>query len=111
VNDARGKLGEVVAGVIMVNGTENDFDFILKQYQQTPPGQQKFEATAAFCEYLTKINDVDKIKRGIDEIVAFKNMIPETYRSFTDQIINSALQKVASAKGSEVKAYIDNAEK
>jgi len=111
VNDARGKLGEVVAGVIMLNGTENDFDFILKQYQQTPPGQQKFEATAAFCEYLTKINDVDKIKRGIDEIVAFKNMIPETYRSFTDQIINSALQKVASAKGSEVKAYIDNAVK
>jgi len=111
VNDARGKLGEVVAGVIMLNGTENDFDFILKQYQQTPPGQQKFEATAAFCEYLTKINDVDKIKRGIDEIVAFKNMIPETYRSFTDQIINSALQRVASAKGSEVKAYIDNAVK
>jgi aminopeptidase N len=111
VNDARGKLGEVVAGVIMLNGTENDFDFILKQYQQTPPGQQKFEATAEFCEYLSKISDVNKIKRGVDEIIAFKNMIPETYRSFTDQIINGALQKVASAKGSEVKAYIDNAVK
>jgi len=108
VNDAKGKLGEVVAGVIMTNGTENDFDFILNQYKETPPGQTKFEATAAFCQYLTKVNDVNKIKRGVEEIIAFKNMIPQTYRSFTDQIINSALQRLASAKGGEVKTYIDN---
>jgi len=108
VSDAKGKLGEVVAGVIMTNGTENDFDFILEQYKETPPGQTKFEATAAFCEYLTKVNDINKIKRGVEEIIAFKNMIPQTYRSFTDQIINSALQRLASAKGGEIKTYIDN---
>jgi aminopeptidase N len=111
VNDAKGKLGEVVAGVIMTNGTEGDFDFILQQYKETPPGQGKFEATSAFCSYLTKINDVDKIKRGIDEIVAFRNMIPETYKSFTDQIINNALKRVASAKGGEVKDYIEKVTK
>lgn len=111
VTDAKGKLGEVVAGVIMANGTENDFDFILKQYEETPPGQTKFESTAAFCEYLAKLNDPNKIKQGVDQIISFRNMIPQAYRSFTDQIINNALQKVASAKGGEVKTYIDNAMK
>jgi aminopeptidase N len=106
--DAKGKLGEVVAGVVMLHGTEEDFDFVLKQYEETPPGQGKFEATAAFCQYLATLTDPAKIKRGVDAIVTFKNMIPETYRTFTDQIIKNALEKVAAAKGGEVKTYIEN---
>jgi aminopeptidase N len=108
-SDAKGKLGEVVAGVIMENGTEADFDFILQQYKETPPGQQKFEATAAFCEYLSKLNDPVKIKQGVDEVVAFRNIIPENYRSFTDPILKSALEKVANAKGGDVAEYIHKA--
>jgi aminopeptidase N len=107
--DAKGKLGEVISGVIMQNGTEADFDFILKQYKETPPGQAKFEATAAFCGYLTKVSDVSKLKQGVDEVIAFRNMIPENYRGFTDPVLKGSLEKVATAKGGEVAEYIHNA--
>jgi aminopeptidase N len=108
-NDAKGKLGAVVAGVIMQNATEEDFDFILKQYEEMPPGQEKFEGTAMFCEFLSKLSDTDKIKRGIDKVMAFRNMIPENYRGFTDPVIKRGLDKIADTKGSEIAQYINNA--
>lgn len=107
--DAKGKLGEVTAGVIMNNGSEADFYFIEKRYKEIPPGQEKFEATIAFCGYLNKVNDTAKIKKGIDEVVAFRNMIPENYRGFTDPVIKEALEKLAKTKGSEIEQYINNA--
>lgn len=108
-NNAKGKLGEVVSTVIMQNGTENDFDFVLKQYKETPPGQKKFEATAAFCAYLAKVTDTMKVKEGVEEVVEFRNMIPETYRGFTDPVLKGALEKIATAKGGEIADYIHNA--
>ncbi len=55
------------------------------------------------------MNDTAKIKKGIDEVVAFRNMIPENYRGFTDPVIKEALEKLAKTKGSEIEQYINNA--
>src|SRR5207244_6111012 len=101
-------LGEIADCVIMNNGSEADFDFIEKRYEEIPPGQEKFEATVAFCGYLTKVNDAAKLKKGIDKVVAFRNMIPENYRGFTDPIIKGALEKLAKTKGDEIAQYIGN---
>jgi len=108
-SDAKGKLGEVVAGILMNKGSEEDFDFIEKRYDEIRELQEKFDATEAFCNYLTKVNDPTKLKKGIDEVVAFRNMIPDHYRQLTDPIIKEALEKVAKDKGSEIEQYVMNA--
>ncbi|QEC67042.1 M1 family metallopeptidase [Panacibacter ginsenosidivorans] len=107
--DAKGKLDDAIAAVIMQNGTEADFDFLEDRYVNLPLSETKVSATLAFCDYLTKLSDTAKIKSGIDKVVAFRNEIPEAYRAFIDPAIKNALQNVAAAKGPEIGNYISNA--
>ena len=59
----------------------------------------------------SKLNDTQKIKAGIDKVVAFKNSIPEAYKNFTDPAINASLEKIATAKGGDIQAYVQGAVK
>jgi aminopeptidase N len=104
--DAKGNLADAVNEIIMTHGSEDDFDMIAKAYDNLPLGQNKIQSTMDFCDYLSKLNDTQKIKEGVDKVVAFRNAIPQQYRKYTDAPINAALQKVADAKGSDVQAYI-----
>ncbi len=104
--DAKGDLGEVVDGIIMENGAEADFDFIATRFENGPLTQAKFEALDVFCNYLSKLNNLGNVKKGIDAVVKFRNAIPENYRSFTDPAIKDALSKVSKAKGKEIADYI-----
>lgn len=108
-NDAKGELGRVVGEQLIKYGSEKDFDFILHSYSSMPPGQDKVQATADFCNYLLKVDDVEKLKKGVDAVAAFNNIIPEQYRSFTDPVIKDGLKKVGKKKGGEVETYINNA--
>ena len=104
--DARGKLGEVVNNIIVTNGTEADFDFVANSYNKAPPSQQKIGMTETFTNYLLKVNDLAKIKKGIDYIIRFRNFIPEQYRSFTDPAFKAGLDKLSKAKGNDIAEYI-----
>ena len=55
--------------------------------------------TAAYAEYLEKLNDLTKIKRAIDDIISFRALIPTQYRNVTDPVFKQSLDKVAKAKG------------
>ena len=110
--DAKGKLAEVVNSVIAANGNESDFDAIAQSYQDAPLSREKLAtATPAFCKYLSKLNDIDKIKKGIDLVLEFKKQIPGSYKNFTDPMFKSDLGKIAKAKGGDIATYIDNAMK
>jgi len=106
-SDAKGALGEVVSSILVANGTEADFDFIAERYENAPPGQEKLEMTEAFCDYLLKVSDVSKVKKGIDYIIEFRGFIPEEYKNFTDPAFKSGLGKIAKAKPGEVADYIE----
>ena len=84
---------------------------IVKKYSGLPLGQAKLQLTVPFCDYLSKLNDEQKIKAGVDIVLAFKKSIPEAYRNFTDPPIKAGLQKIAAAKGGDVQAYVENAMK
>ena len=105
--DAKGTLGAVVNKTLVHYGTEADFDFIAKRYNDAPLSQEKIAETMDFCIFLAKLNDINKVKKGIEEVIKFRNAIPEEYRDFTDPSIKQALSKVAKAKGEAIKAYID----
>jgi aminopeptidase N len=104
--DAKGDLGTAVDGIIMENGTEADFDFILNRFDKAPLSQAKFESLDVFCSYLGKVSNLVNVKKGIDAVIKFRNAIPESYRNFTDPAIVAALKKAAASKGKEIEDYI-----
>ncbi|WP_462251645.1 M1 family metallopeptidase [Ferruginibacter sp.] len=104
--DAKGDLGVVVSDIIMSKGSEADFDFIANSYDKAPPSQEKVAASATFAAYLEKVQNIANVKKGIDKIIEFRNLVPEQFRSFVDPTIKGGLDKLAKAKGSEITEYI-----
>ncbi|MEO6542169.1 MAG: hypothetical protein ABIN74_14295, partial [Ferruginibacter sp.] len=106
--DAKGDLGAIVNEVIIKEGTEADFDFIAKRYDDMPLSEEKLGGTASFSAYLEKVQNLANVKKGIDMIIKFRNAIPEQFRSFTDPMLLGGLTKLGKAKGKEIEDYITN---
>lgn len=108
--DAKGKLGSVVFDAIMRSGTEADFDILLNQYKIYPPSQEKLQASIDFADFLSNVKDAAKVRMGADEILKFRNLIPEQYRQFTDPAFKNAFAKLSKAQfqagNKEVAEYI-----
>ena len=104
--DAKGALSNAVNNILINKGDENDFDVIAKIYDEAPLSQEKFTNTDKFINYLMKVNDLNKIKSGIDNIMSFRNAIPEQYRSFIDMNIKGNMDKLSKAKGKEIEEYV-----
>ena len=105
-SDAKGALGSAVSDVLVSNGTEADFDFISAMYNDAPLSQEKFNSTSKYAMYLTKVNDLAKVKTGIDHIMKFRNAIPMSFRGQVDPGIKGSLDKIAKAKGAEIEEYV-----
>ena len=108
-DDAKGALGAAVNDIMLKSGTEADFDLVSKMYNDAPLSQEKVQATSKYASFIAKVNDISKVKKGIDNIVAFRNAIPAEFRSFVDASFKKSLAVVSVAKGSEIEAYIADA--
>lgn len=106
-SDAKGSLGQEVITILIEKGTEADFEFVAKFYDEAPLSQEKVSLTEKFANYLIQINDVTKIKSGIDYILSFRKMIPEQYRSYIDASFKKSFDKLSATKGAEIKDYIE----
>jgi len=104
--DAKGDLGRAVARIISANATEADFDFMDNRFNEEPLTQEKFASATKFINYLGKLNDLEKIKKGIDDVARFRNGIPAEYREFIDRILKPSLDRLGNDKGAEIKDYI-----
>ena len=100
-NDAHGKLGTVVSEIIMANATEADFNFLLNQFKSSPLDENKIKGAISFGTYLSKVKNTDNVKKGVDEIMKFRNQIPEQYRGFIDPAFKQAFSKISTAKKAE----------
>ena len=107
--DAKGALGITVNDILVSNGTEADFEYISTMYNNAPLSQEKFNTTGKYATYLTKLNDLAKVKTGIDNIMKFRNAVPVSFRSQVDPGIKASLDKISKAKGAEIEEYIKNA--
>ena len=107
--DAKGALGITVNDILVSNGTEADFEYISTMYNDAPLSQEKFNTTGKYAIYLAKLNDLAKVKIGIDNIMKFRNAVPVSFRSQVDPGIKAALDKISKAKGAEIEEYIRNA--
>jgi aminopeptidase N len=66
-----------------------------------PLSQNKFNALNNLSTYLAAIKNVEKIKWGVDEIVKFRDAIPESIQGQTNPYINGMLLKSLLASKSE----------
>lgn len=99
-----GLLGDVLLNEMFKTGDESMADKIIGDFAKMPLSQGKFDALNGLSTYLTAINNAEKIKWGIDEIVKFKDAIPEAFRGQTDFFINGMILKgILSAKSKKAK--------
>ena len=96
--DAKGKLGDVVLTEIMTNATAEDFDLIYDQYKNAPLNEEKLQLSSKFADYLATLKDNSKIRKGVDAMMTFRNVIPEQFRNFTDPFFKQAFGKITAAK-------------
>ena len=96
----KGRLTAVATSTIIKYGDESAYDFIISKFDDMPLSQAKFQAVPALAEFLVKVKDLDKFKKAVDIIVAFRNEIPQSSRAGTDPFINNALQGLADKKAS-----------
>ena len=109
--DAKGKLGSVVFAALIANGKEEDYDIVSNFYKDAPLSETKVQLSVDFANYLAKVTNTEKIKKGVDLIMVFRNFIPEEYRSFTDPAFKQAFSKLSKVKkdqgNREAAVYID----
>lgn len=104
--DAKGSLQSAITDILVEKGTEADFDLIANAYKTAPPSQEKIMGTTKFASYLAKLNDMAKIKKGIDYIIDFRNQVPEAYHAYVDPAFKAAFDKLIKEKGTEVETYV-----
>ncbi|MEO6548837.1 MAG: M1 family metallopeptidase [Ferruginibacter sp.] len=110
-SDAKGTLSNIIDNVLIAEGKEADFDLIVKRYINAPLSEEKVELIDAFCDYLVKIQNVPKLKEGIDYLLNFKSVMPDQLRGIADAILNRGLARIAGAKPGEIATYIKNTNK
>ncbi len=96
----KGKLGSVVSQILIETGSgEEDFDVIAGNFASLPVSDAKFEALQPFAEYLSKIKNTEKVKKGVDMIVDLRDAVPAQYKAqFTPFINNMVLKSIVSKK-------------
>lgn len=106
---SKGRLSAAISNVIIDYGDETAYDFIMNNFTQMPLSQEKFNTVASVGEFLAKVSDKAKFEKGVDEIVKFRDQIPQQVRAQTDAYINNMVLKGLANKkeASGAKAFAD----
>ena len=105
----KGSLSEAIGSVLIKSGDETAFDEIIASYGKMGLTQAKFNLTSSLANFIGVIKDTEKVKRGTDEIVKFRNSIPEQFgvTPVIDNMLKTIIGKKEAAKkepGADVNA-------
>ncbi|MBS1948965.1 MAG: M1 family metallopeptidase [Bacteroidetes bacterium] len=95
---AKGKLNDAITATLMLNGNESNFDVIADGFDKMPVNQDKLNFLESFADLVTKMQSMEKVKKGVDAIVRFRDAIPAAYRNQTDPFINNTILKPIADK-------------
>ncbi len=98
---AKGELSAAIAVVLIKSGDENDFDAISDNFEKMPDNESKFQFVGPYISMLVRIKSLERLKRGINILIKFKEAIPPAYRSQTDPAFDAALNKLAEKKAQD----------
>jgi aminopeptidase N len=78
-------------------------------FEKMPMSEGKFNTLNSLNEYLGALKDIDKVKRGVDAIVKFRDDVPANFKNQTDPYINGMiLQGLITKKEAALKASPDD---
>lgn len=95
---SKGRLSAAISSVIIANGDESAYDYIMGNFNKMPLSQAKFSSLSSIVEFLAKVTDPAKFKAGVDAVVSFRNEIPAAARPQTDPVINNVFLKGLATK-------------
>lgn len=104
--DSKGALREAINSLLYSQGKEEDFDLLSKSYNDMGFSFEKLGSTSKFAEYLSKLNNFNNIKKGIDDIITFYNAVPEAYKDRITPLFKSSFDRIIKSKGQEAEDYI-----
>ncbi len=100
--NVKGALLDAVTNVLFAYSGESDFDSLAVRFNALPFGNEKFTVLMPFANYMKRIKDPVKFKKGVDMIVSFRDTIPKQYRERMDPFFNGMiLNGIASYKQSK----------
>ncbi len=106
---AKGVLKEAIMNEIVKSGDESMADKIIGDFAKMPLSQEKFQFLNVLSTYLSAIKNPEKVKWGIDEIVKFREKVPENFRNQTNPFINGIILKgILTKKDKEAKENRSN---
>jgi len=105
---AKGALKNSLQGVKAASGDESLEEEIIGGFNKLPVSQAKFNALGSLGIYLGALKNTDKVKAAVDEIVKFRDAIPQQFRKQTDPYVNETLQNIATKKEEVLKADASN---
>ena len=91
--EAKGRLSGAISNVIIEFGDESSFDFVVSSFTKMPLSQEKFTAIASLVNLLEKVKTKANFEKGVDEIVKFRDLMPEQIRVQTTPYINNMILK------------------
>jgi aminopeptidase N len=95
---AKGVLQEAIMTEIVKSGDETMADKIIGDFAKMPLSENKFQSLGVLSTYLSAIKNTEKIKWGVDEIVKFRDAVPEGFKNQTNPYINGMILKGLLAK-------------
>ncbi|MGB3116186.1 MAG: M1 family aminopeptidase, partial [Ferruginibacter sp.] len=104
--DMHGALRDAVNSLLYSQGKEDDFEVVSGSYNKMGFSFDKLNTTSKYADYLSKLNNLSLVKKGIDDIVVFFNAIPEAYKDRITPLFKSAFDKIVKAKGKDAEDYI-----
>lgn len=109
----KGALLENVTSILMASGDESGFDMIASTFEAMPVSQSKFNLIQPLTIFIVKSKDTEKVKRGVDLIVKFRDAFPATHGivPYLNNLMSNIAKKKQESTDSSAKeqvAYIQD---
>ncbi|HEX2606227.1 MAG TPA: M1 family aminopeptidase, partial [Flavisolibacter sp.] len=98
---AKGRLNSAITKTMIRFGDESSAETILKNFEDMPLGQPKFEAIQPLVQFLGGVKNTATFKRGVDDIYAFIKEVPENFRDQVVGFVENMLTPVVKEKTEE----------
>jgi aminopeptidase N len=94
--DAKGRLKSAVSKAEILSKTDADFDTMYKKYESSGL-MEKFNDFGNFSFYVGRLQDTEKFKKGIDQLIKFRDMVAP-YGQGLKEMLNKAVLEIKKTK-------------
>lgn len=105
----KGRLRESLTRIMMASGDVNNFDAAIKTFGDLPISQSKFNLIQPLSQMLATIDDTEKVKKGVDQIVAFRDFFPPEHEltPYINNLLNGIVAKKQASASAAAKEQIE----